>query len=249
MVKRFLWASLVGLIAVFTVVGVSTAQSDKSDASAGVLRVAIGAEPPSLDPGLATDTTSADIITNVMDPLIKLGPSPGLKALPGAAASWTVRGKVVTLNLRRNVKWTNGQPTTAGDYVWSWLRTISPELGADYAYQFYGIAGAEAYNTCKSSCGALRSKVGIKALSPYKLRITLTSPQPWFVQQLSHTSFVPAHKGTVQKHGKNWTEPGNIVTNGPFKLSAWRHDASVTLVKNTKWRNAKSVKLNRIEMP
>ena len=57
------------------------------------------------------------------------------------------QGKVVTLNLRRNVKWSNGQPTTAGDYVWSWLRTISPELGADYAYQFYGIAGAEAYNT------------------------------------------------------------------------------------------------------
>jgi oligopeptide transport system substrate-binding protein len=249
MVKRFLWASLVGLIAVFTIAGASTAMSDKSDARAQVLRVAIGAEPPSLDPGLATDTTSADIITNLMDPLVKLGPSPGLKALPAAAASWSVRGKTVTINLRRNVRWSNGQPTTAGDYVWSWLRTISPELGADYAYQFYGIAGAEKYNTCKSGCGALRSKVGIKALGRYKLRITLTSPQPWFIQQLSHTSFVPVHKATVQKHGKNWTSPGNIVTNGPFKLAAWRHDASLTLVKNTKWRNARSVRLTRIEMP
>jgi oligopeptide transport system substrate-binding protein len=249
MVKRFLWASLVGLIAVFTIVGVSTAQSDKSDARAQVFRYALGAEPPSLDPGLATDTTSSSVINNIMDPLIKLGPAPGLKALPGAASSWTVSGATVTLNLRRNVRWTNGQPTTAGDYVWAWLRTISPELGADYAYQFYGIKGAEAYNLCKSNCGALRAKVGIKALSPYKLRIQLTSPQPWFVQQLSHTSFIPVHKATVQRHGKNWTEPGNIVTNGPFRLASWRHDASVTLVKNTKWRNAKSVRLSRIEMP
>jgi oligopeptide transport system substrate-binding protein len=250
MLKRFFWASLVGLLAVFTVAGVSTAGSDQSDArSKTVLRVAIGAEPPSLDPGLATDTTSADIITNVMDPLIKLGPAPGLRALPGAAASWRVRGRTVTLNLRRNVRWTNGQPTTAGDYVWSWLRTISPELGADYAYQFYGIKGAEKYNNCKSSCADERAAVGLKAVGRWTLRITLVSPQPWFVQQLSHTSFVPVHKATVQRHGKNWTEPSNIVTNGPFRLAAWRHDASVTLVKNTKWRNAKSVRLTRIEMP
>jgi oligopeptide transport system substrate-binding protein len=249
MLKRFVWASLVGLVAVFTVAGVSAAQPDKSEARAQVLRYALGSEPPSLDPGLATDTTSASIINNIMEPLIKLGPSPGLRALPGAAQSWTVRGATVTLRLRRNVRWTNGQPTTAHDYVWAWLRTISPELGADYAYQFNGIKGAEAYNGCKSNCGALRARVGIKALNRFTLRIQLTSPQPWFIQQLSHTSFLPVHRGTVQRHGKNWTEPGNIVTNGPFRLAAWRHDASVRLVKNTKWRAAKSVRLARIDMP
>lgn len=251
MLKRFLWAGLVGVLAV-TVVGTSaatTAKGDASEARAQVLRYALGSEPPSLDPGLATDTTSSSIINNIMEPLIKLGAAPALKALPGAAQSWSVRGSTVTLNLRRNVRWTNGQRTTAGDYVWSWLRTISPELGADYAYQFFGIRGAEAYNSCKANCGALRARVGIRALGPYRLRVTLVSPQPWFVQQLSHTSFLPVHKGTVQRHGKNWTEPGNIVSNGPFRLAAWRHDASVTLVKNTKWRNAKSVRLARIEMP
>jgi oligopeptide transport system substrate-binding protein len=251
MLKRFLWAGLAGLLAV-TVVGTSAATTGKGEASkarAQVLKLAIGAEPPSLDPGLATDTTSANLIVNLMEPLIKLGPGPALKAVPGAATSWRLRGATVTLNLRRNVRWTNGQPVTAGDYVWSWLRTISPELGSDYAYQFYGIKGAEAYNGCKSNCGALRARVGVKAVGRYQLRVQLTSAQPWFIQQLSHHSFLPVHKATVTRHGKNWTEPGNIVTNGPFKLAGWRHDASITLVKNTKWRNARTVRLARIEHP
>jgi oligopeptide transport system substrate-binding protein len=246
--KRFLWVGLVGLIAVTIAGATAVAGTEKSQART-TIRMSIAAEPPSLDPGLATDTVSADMLFNTMDPLVRLGPPPALKALPGAAASWSVKGSTVTLNLRRNVRWTNGRPVTSADYVWSWLRTISPELGADYAYQFYGIKGAEAYNGCRSNCAALRAKVGIRALGPYKLRIQLVSPQPWFVQQLSHTSFLPVHKATVNKYGRKWTEPGNIVTNGPFKLASWRHDASLTLVKNTKWRNAKSVKLTRIELP
>jgi oligopeptide transport system substrate-binding protein len=252
MQKRFLWAGLIAALTV-TVVGSSAAMTGKvgqsGKAQANVLRMSLGAEPPSLDPGLATDTTSANVLFNIMDPLIRLGKPPLLKATPGAATKWSVKGKIVTLTLRRNVRWTNGQPVKASAYVWSWLRTISPELAADYAYQFDGIKGAHAYNACESNCNALRSQVGVKAVGPYKLRITLVSPQPWFIQQLSHTSFLPVNRAAVEKYGNKWTEPGTIVTDGPFKLSSWKHDASLTLVKNTKWRNAKSVKLTRIENP
>jgi len=251
-------AGLAGILAVI-VVASSTAATGKFGQSqkAGVLRMSIGAEPPSLDAGLATDTTSSSILFNLMDPLIRLGPGPSLKPLPGAAASWTVKGANITLKLRKNVRWTNGKPTVAQDYVFSWLRTISPELGADYAYQFFGIKGAEAYNSCAggkdakgNACdeSALRNAVGIKAPSKYTLKVTLTSPQPWFIQQLSHTSFLPVYKPALDQYGNKFTEAGNFVGNGPFKLASWKHDASLTLVKNTKWRNAKSVKLNRIEM-
>jgi oligopeptide transport system substrate-binding protein len=241
------WAGAAALIAI-TVAGSAIGATG---AKTQVLRESIGAEPPSLDPGLATDTTSANIILNIMEPLVKLGPAPALKALPAAASSWSVKGKVVNLKLNPAVRWTNGQPVTSADYVWSWLRTISPELGADYAYQFYGIQGAEAYNGCdpgKANCNALKNKVGVKAVGKYGLRVTLTSPQPWFIQQLSHHSFLPVNKAVVTKYGNKWTEPQNIVTDGPFKLSAWKHDASITLVKNTKWRNAGSVKLDRIQL-
>jgi oligopeptide transport system substrate-binding protein len=247
--RRYLWAGLVTLIAV-TVAGSAAAMSNHKDA-AQVLKMSIGAEPPSLDPGLATDTTSANVLFNLMDPLIRLGKPPGLKATPGAASSWSVKGKVVTLNLRKDVRWSNGQPVTAQDYVWSWLRTISPELAADYAYQFSGIKGADAYNGCdpaKANCTALRNAVGVKALGRYKLQVTLVSPQPWFIQQISHTSFLPVHRATVEKYGTKWTEPQNIVTDGPFRLTSWNHDASLTLTKNARWRGAKSVKLTRIQM-
>jgi oligopeptide transport system substrate-binding protein len=248
--RSITWAGLILALAV--VVGGSALGATGAIGHANraqVLKESIGAEPPSLDPGLATDTTSANVLLNIMDPLVRLGPAPALKATPSAASSWTVHGATVTLNLRHDVRWSTGAPLHASDYVWSWLRTISPQLGADYAYQFFGIKGAEAYNSCdpgKSNCNALRSKVGVQALGKWKLRIQLTSPQAWFPQQLAHNSFLPVNKAAVTKYGSHWTEAKNIVTDGAFKLSSWKHDASLTLVKNTRWRGAKHVKLTKI---
>jgi oligopeptide transport system substrate-binding protein len=205
-----------------------------------------GAEPPSLDPGLATDTTSSNILLNIMDPLVILGDD--LEPVPGLAESWDVSkdGKTVTFHLRGDGKWTNGDPVTAEDFEWSWKRTISPDLAADYAYQFYGIVGAADYNACEKNCDALRDKVGVEAVDDRTLEVHLTSPQPWFVQQVSHHSFLAVHRATVEQFGDNWTEPQNIVTDGPFKLESWEHDSTIDLVKNDEWRNADDVSLTRV---
>jgi len=217
----------------------------------GTLRISIGSEPPSLDPGLATDTTSAFVVYNTNVPIVNLGPAPDLAPQPALARSWDVKGKNITLHLRNDVKWTNGDPVTADDVVYSWLRTISPELGADYAYQFYGIVGAQDYNTCdpsKDDCDALKAKVAITAPDQNTVNITLTDPQPWFIQQLSHTSFIPVNKTAVEKYGDNWTAPGHIVTDGPFSLKSWKHDASLTLTKNPDYYDASSVKLDEVDL-
>jgi oligopeptide transport system substrate-binding protein len=229
----------------------STTTGSSGSATGGTLTMAFGSEPPSLDPGLATDTTSAFVVLNTNVPIVYLGPAPDLKPEPGLAESWDSSGKTVTLHLRKDVKWTDGTPVTANDVVYSWLRTISPELGADYAYQFYGIQGAQAYNACnsaKTNCDTLKSKVGISAPDKYTVKITLTSPQPWFLQQLSHTSFIPVNKAAVDKWGEKWTEPGHIVTDGPFMLKQWKHDASLTLVKNPDYIDASSVKLDTVKL-
>jgi oligopeptide transport system substrate-binding protein len=212
-----------------------------------VLRVNWGSEPPSLDPGLATDVVSSNVLNALMDPLVKLGED--LEPVPSLAERWEVSedGKTVTFTLRQDGKWTNGDPVTAADFEYSWKRTLSPELAADYAYQFYGIVGAAEYNGCAKNCDKRRDGVGVRAVDDFTLEVKLTSPQPWFVQQMAHHSFLPVHQETVETSGDKWTEPENIVTNGPFKLAAWRHEATLTLEKWPEWRDANSVKLTRIE--
>jgi oligopeptide transport system substrate-binding protein len=226
--------------------GAAGTTGEAAAAADQVITVNWGAEPPSLDPGLATDVTSATIILNLMDPLVKLGDD--LEPVPSAAQSWEVSqdGKTVTFNLRDDLKWTNGDKVTAKDFAYSWKRTISPDLAADYAYQFFGIVGASDYNACKKNCDALADKVGVKAVDDKTLEVKLTSAQPWFIQQAAHHSFLAVHKATIEKFGEKWTDPANIVTDGPFKLASWQHNSRIDLVKWDGWRDAKNVNLTRV---
>ena len=219
------------------------------EAANQVITVNWGTEPPSLDPGLATDTTSSNILLNIMDPLVALDKD--LNPVPDAAESFDTSedGLTVTFKLRDDLKWTNGDPVTAEDFIYSWKRTVSPELGADYAYQFYGIVGAQEYNSCdpkKDKCAALADKMGVKAVDDKTLEIKLTTPQPWFLQQMAHHSFLAVNKKAVDQFGDKWTEAANIVTNGPFKLASWKHNSTIDLVKDPNWRDAANVKLTRV---
>jgi ABC-type oligopeptide transport system substrate-binding subunit len=255
--KRFRVREL-GLGAVFAAIVVSLALvaagcGGDDDAGSGnggdTITVNWGTEPPSLDPGLATDTTSANILLNIMDPLIKLDDD--LNPVPSAAESFETSedGKTVTFVLRDDLKWTNGDPVVAGDFEYAWKRTVSPELAADYAYQFYGIVGAQEYNSCdakKDDCAALADKMGVKAVDDKTLEVTLTTPQPWFIQQVAHHSFLAVNKKVVDQFGDKWTEAANIVTNGPFRLENWQHSQAIDIVKWDEWRDAESVKLTRV---
>ena len=227
--------------------GTTTEEEGGGEAADQTITVNWGTEPPSLDPGLASDTTSSNIVFNIMDPLIKLDED--LNPVPALAESFETSedGLTVTITLRDDGAWSNGDPVTAEDFEWSWKRTISPELAADYAYQFYGIVGAQEYNGCESNCAALQDKVGVNAVDDSTLEIKLTSPQPWFTQQLAHHSFMAVHRPTVEQFGDKWTEAANIVTNGPFLLDSWEHNAAINLVKNEDWRDADSVKLTRVD--
>ena len=212
-----------------------------------VITVAWGAEPPSLDPGRATDTTSSNVLLNIMDPLVRLNPDTN-EAEAALAESWDVSedGLTVTYHLSSDGVWSNGDPVTAADFEYSWKRTLSPELAADYAYQLYGIKGAAEYNGCEKQCDAMADKVGVTAVDDTTLEVTLTSPQPWFIQQSAHHSFLAVHQATVEQFGDKWTEPENIVTNGTFLLESWEHEQSIDLVKNPEWRGAADVALERV---
>jgi oligopeptide transport system substrate-binding protein len=250
MKRRSKWAGalFLGMAAIVFVIFVTACGGGgggDGEAADGVITVNWGSEPPSLDPGLATDTTSANILNNIMDPLVKLE-GEQLEPTPALAESWEVNGTTVTFKLRADGKWTNGDPVTAGDFEYAWKRTISPDLAADYAYQFFGIKGASEYNECKSNCDAVREQVGVTAVDDTTLRVELTSPQPWFIQQVAHHSFLAVHQPTVEQFGERWTEAANIVTNGPFTLDRWEHNSRIDLAKWPEWRDAESVSLERV---
>jgi oligopeptide transport system substrate-binding protein len=235
---------LLAAVAVALIATACGGGDEEGQAGDGIITVNWGTEPPSLDPGLASDTTSSSILLNLMDPLVTLDEN--LDPQPSLAESWEVDGTTVTFRLRADGRWTNGDPVTAQDFEYAWKRTISPDLAADYAYQFFGIVGAEEYNGCERNCGALRDRVGVTAVDDRTLRVELTSPQPWFVQQVAHTSFLAVHRPTVERFGGNWTESGNIVTNGPFRLARWAHNSRIDLVKWDQWRNADEIALERV---
>jgi ABC-type oligopeptide transport system substrate-binding subunit len=209
-----------------------------------VLRWALGSD-LLLDPQESTDTTSAKVQANLYEGLLKLGDD--LQPHPALAESWDVAGPKVTFHLRKDGKWTNGDPVTANDFVYAWKRILSPELGAYYSYQLWGIKGAQDYSTCEKNCDALANDVAVKAVDDYTLEVTLTSEQPWFLQQATHNAFLPIHEATVEQFGDKWATAQNIVTNGPFKVESFEPGASIVLVKNEDWHDAANVTLDRVE--
>ena len=199
-----------------------------------------GTEPPSLDPGLATDTTSANILLNIMDPLVKLDED--LNPVPAAAESFETSedGKTVTFVLRDGLKWTNGDPVVAGDFEYAWKRTISPELAADYAYQFAGIVGANEYTSCdakKDDCAALARQGGRDRGRRQDPRGQADDAAA-VVLVAGGAPLVPGRQQEGRGPVRDGTEAANIVTNGPFKLERWQHNSSIDLVKDETWRDA-----------
>ncbi|MCZ7662170.1 MAG: peptide ABC transporter substrate-binding protein [Thermoleophilia bacterium] len=208
------------------------------------LVINIKEEPPSLDPNLASDTTSVKVINNVFEGLVHIDFDGN--PFPGAAESWDVSddGLTYTFNLRGTDTWTNGDPVTSEDFKNSWLRILDPATAADYAYQLYFINGAEEFNSGSGTA----EDVAVDASDPNTLVVTLKAPTPWFIPMMSHQAFFPIPKNTVDQFGDKWTEPGNIVTNGPYTLEAWNHESDVLLKKWPEWREADSVVLENIKM-
>ncbi len=192
---------------------------------------------------------------NVFDPLVKVDRE--LRPIPAMAEGWEVSadGLTVTFHLRRDGRWTNGDPLTAGDYAFGMKHNFFPseESGGPYP-SLTGIVGMEAYTQCdvrqRRDCMTLWDDVGVTALDDHTLEVRLELPDPFFVATIGGVNcscFVALHEQTVERYGAEWAEPEHIVTSGPFTI-AERDDESVTVVKNENWRDADSVTLERIEI-
>lgn len=196
------------------------------------LNINIGSEPPSLDWSLATDSTSYLILNNIMEGLTRFGGD--YKPEPALAKNWDITkdGRTYTFHIREDSFWNDGKPLKAGDFEYSWKRILNPETGADYAYFLYDIENAEEYNTGKIIDPEM---VGVKAVDDKTLVVRLKKPASYFPSLLTFMSTYPMRRDVVEKYALRWTEPGHIVTLGPYSLSTWKHHDRILLSKNTNY--------------
>jgi ABC-type oligopeptide transport system substrate-binding subunit len=208
--------------------------------------IAFARRPRSLDPAFATDRTSQILLLNLMDPLVRLGPT--LEPVPALARRWTVSadGLVVRFRLRPEARWRSGAAVTADDVEFAWKRVLSPQVDSPLAEELFAIEGAAAYHRCTSRCSGLADAVGVRALNPRTLEVRLESPQSWFVASVARPAFLPVSRTAVTRHGDGWTAPGVIATDGPFVLAGMT-ETGVSLVKSPRWRAAATVGVGRVE--
>lgn len=200
-----------------------------------------GAEPKDLDPNTMTGQPEHHIAENLFEGLVEKHPE-HCHSVPGAAERWTISkdGLSFTFYLRKNAKWSNGEPVTAKDFVYGWTRLLKPETAAEFAYQGYYFKNGKAFNTGKLKDA---SQLGFKAVDDYTLKVQLENPTPFFLRLLAHASLYPIHQATVEKHGMSWTKPGKLVGNGAFMLAEWKLNQDVVLKPNPHYWDRASVKL------
>jgi len=193
------------------------------------LRVNLGTEPPSLDWSLATDHVSFNVISNLMVGLTEFDKA--LKPAPVIAKSWDVieGGKKLVFHLRDDVQWTDGKKVRSQDFEYSWKRLLNPKTASQYAYILFDIVNAQEYAEGKLKDA---SAVGVRAEDDQTLVVTLRHPVAYFLAITTFEVTYPQRQDVIEKYENRWTEPGNIVTNGPFRLTSWKHENEIELSAN-----------------
>ncbi len=233
-----------------TACSTETASNVSSGTRQQVLHMGNADEPQDLDPHTVTGLPEHRIISALLEGLVGKDPA-DLSPIPAVATSWELSddGKTWVFHIRETARWSNGDRLTAHDFVWSWQRALTAELGNQYAYMLYPLVNAERYH--KGQIDNF-SQVGVRAIDDLTLQVNLSGPTPYFPELLDHYSTFPVHRATIEKYGNmhsrgtTWTRAGNFTGNGPFNLVRWEQNRIVVVEKNPLYWDAESVRLQAI---
>jgi oligopeptide transport system substrate-binding protein len=211
--------------------------------AAPVLRRGTAADAPTLDPVIAAGTLAAPIINDLFEGL--LGKDAALKLVPGSAESWTVSadGLAYTFRLRPGLQWSDGVALTADDFVYGYRRLVTPGVASPLAGQFYLVQNARDIVAGRKPPEAL----GVSAPDPRTVVIRLSSPAPYFLELVGNLQVAPTPRHVIEKHGKDWTRPGTMVSNGPYTLAGRVPQTVTTLRRNPRYHGAASVQSEAVE--
>ncbi|MFC4184270.1 peptide ABC transporter substrate-binding protein [Saccharococcus thermophilus] len=207
------------------------------------LHINIKTEPFSLNPGLANDSVSGNVLYQTFEGLTRIKDGKPQLAM---AESYQVSKDLKTYTFKlRDAKWSNGDPVTAKDFEYAWKWALDPKNQSQYAYQLYYIKNGQAFNEGKAKA----EDVGVKAIDDKTLQVTLENPTPYFLQLTAFYTYFPVNSKIAAKNPKWYTNAGpDYTSNGPFKMVTWDHNNKIVLEKNENYWDAKSVKLTKIEM-
>ena len=238
MMNGFFFTVLIGLTVFFTGGCLKKKTGPYTNLNlAETLRWSVGAEPPTLDWSKSTDTTSALVIRNIMDGLIRYdfsGNKPSIR--PALARSYTASpDKTKWVFHLKSVQWSDGRPLTADHFVDGWERLLNAKTGSEYAYFLFPVKNARAYNE-----GRIKDfrRVGVKRGPKGELIVHLEKGLSHFPFLLTHPSTFPLRKDVVESKGRVWSNPENIVTLGAYRLIRWDHDKALILERNKTYYGA-----------
>ncbi|MFT0802264.1 peptide ABC transporter substrate-binding protein [Bacillus swezeyi] len=207
-----------------------------------ILRLNNENEPTSFDPPIGFNNVSWQALNNLMEGLTRLGADH--EPLAASAEKWDISedGKTYTFTIREQAKWSNEDPLTAGDFEYAWKRLLDPKTGSSAAFLGYVIEGGEAFNSGKGT----KDDVKVEALDDKTLKVTLTSPQKAFLNIVANPAFFPVNQKVAEENPKWHEEAETFVGNGPFKLTEWKHDESLTMEKSDTYWDQDTVKLDQV---
>ncbi|WP_174615017.1 peptide ABC transporter substrate-binding protein [Virgibacillus ihumii] len=221
---------------------------NKELADEQVLHFVRSSDLPSVDPSIATDTTSAEVIGRTHPGLLTFKNKELVPEMAAEMPKVSEDGLTYTFKLREGLTWSNGDPLTAEDFVFAWQRLIDPDTKSEYAY-IMGVANvknADKIMNQDSDIYGQVKKLGVKAVDKHTLQVTLESPIPYFNSLMTFNKFAPLNKKFVQKQGDKFAkEPENLLTVGPYELTSWDHGVGWTLEKNPDYYAADEVNITK----
>jgi oligopeptide transport system substrate-binding protein len=205
-----------------------------------------GGEPESLDPAIISGQVEMRIAAGLFEGLTRLDAKTA-RPIPGLAQSWDVSPdkKTYTFHLRTNLVWSTGEPITADDVVYSWIRALDPATASDYSSQLFCVKNAEDFNAGKIKDSSL---VGICALDKFTVRIELNHPTLFFLDicAMQVTYVVP--RQTINKYGDRWPMAKPLPSSGPYELAYWRLNDKIRLKKNPRYWDAANTQSDIIDI-
>jgi len=213
------------------------------DAERQSIRIAMTQEPPNLNSMRMTDLVSFFLIGHMNEGLVRYDRRGRLA--PGVAESWEVSDTRMVFNLRADARWSNGEPVTADDFVFTWRKINDPEEAAPFAAIMYPVKNSEAIQKGEMPVTSL----GVTAETPTRLVVELKRPCGYCLSLMTHGTFFPVNQAFYEEKGKLYgSEAEHLLANGAFQMTEWVHEARLMLKKNPNYWDAASISLNEINV-